>query len=65
MNTQVARLTQDELRELAAQSMAEFDGAGTVDSLRWTNDTFDGINGPRGWVTCNYVVVVNIVLVLC
>lgn len=44
------------LRELAARGAAELDGASATDLLRWTDDNFGGINGPRGWATCNYVV---------
>ena len=48
-----------ELRELAARGAAELDGASATELLRWTEDNFGGVNGPRGWATCNYVVASN------
>lgn len=47
------------LRELAARGAAELEGASATDLLRWTDENFGGINGPRGWATCNYVVASN------
>ncbi len=56
MREQLTKPTEAELRKLAAHGAAEFDGAGATDVLRWTEETFGGVNGPRGWATCNYVV---------
>ncbi|ORB83169.1 phosphoadenosine phosphosulfate reductase [Mycobacterium kansasii] len=59
MTSQATKPTEQELRELAARGAAELDGAGATDLLRWTDETFGGVNGPRGWATCNYVVASN------
>ncbi len=48
--------TEKQLRELAARGAAELDGADASDLLRWTDEHFGGIHGPRGGATCNYVV---------
>lgn len=53
---QATKRTEAELRELAAKGAAELDGASATDVLRWTDEMFGGVNGPRGWATCNYVV---------
>lgn len=53
------RRTEEELREIAARGAAELDGAGAEELLRWTDENFGGVNGPRGWATCNYVVASN------
>jgi len=45
-----------ELRELAARGAAELEGSSAIDVLRWTDETFGGIRGPRAWATSNYVV---------
>ncbi len=55
MTDLATRRTEAELRELAARGAAELDGASATDVLRWTDETFGGVNGPRGWATCNYV----------
>lgn len=52
-------LTEPELRELAARGAAELDGADAIDLLRWTDGHFGGVDGPRGWATCNWVVASN------
>ncbi len=57
--TDATRRTEPELRELAARGAAELEGASATDLLRWTEDNFGGVNGPRGWATCNYVVASN------
>src|SRR6201992_3811191 len=57
--TQATSRTEDDLRELAARGAAELEGASATELLRWTDDNFGGINGPRGWATCNYVVASN------
>ncbi|WP_375484212.1 phosphoadenylyl-sulfate reductase [uncultured Mycobacterium sp.] len=51
--------TEAQLRELAERGAKELDGADATDLLRWTDETFGGVNGPRGWATCNYVVASN------
>jgi phosphoadenosine phosphosulfate reductase len=51
--------TEAELRELATRGAAELDGASATELLRWTEENFGGMNGPRGWATCNYVVASN------
>jgi len=50
------RLSEAELREVAARGAAELEGASAAEVLRWTEETFGGVRGPRGWATCNYVV---------
>ncbi|MGN6339280.1 phosphoadenylyl-sulfate reductase [Mycobacterium sp.] len=56
MSERTTRLPEAELRALAARGAVELEGASAADVLRWTDETFGGINGPRGWATCNYVV---------
>ncbi len=48
--------TEHQLRDLAARGAAELDGAGAIELLRWTDEHFGGVHGPRGGATCNYVV---------
>lgn len=55
MSGQATKRTEAELRELAARGAAELQGASAIEVLRWTDETFGGVNGPRGWATCNYV----------
>jgi phosphoadenosine phosphosulfate reductase len=52
----MSRRTEAQLRELAARGAAELAGADAAEVLRWTDENFGGINGPRGAATCNYVV---------
>ena len=59
MTEQATRPNEDDLRELAARGAAELDGASATDLLRWTDENFGGVSGPRGWATCNYVVASN------
>jgi phosphoadenosine phosphosulfate reductase len=59
MNGQTTKRTENELRELAARGAAELEGASATELLRWTEENFGGVNGPRGWATCNYVVASN------
>ena len=59
MSGQATGPTEAELRELAARGAAELEGASATDLLRWTDENFGGVNGPRGWATCNYVVASN------
>lgn len=56
MSEGTTRFSEAELREIAAYGAADLEGASATDVLRWTDETFGGINGPRGWATCNYVV---------
>ena len=51
--------TNEQLRELAERGAAEMEGAGAVDILRWTDEHFGGVDGPRGWANCKYVVAAN------
>jgi phosphoadenosine phosphosulfate reductase len=55
MSEQATKRTEAQLRELAARGAAELKGASATEVLRWTDQTFGGVNGPRGWATCNYV----------
>ncbi|MGZ4514682.1 MAG: phosphoadenylyl-sulfate reductase [Mycobacterium sp.] len=55
MSERATKWTEAELRNLAARGAAELEGASATEVLRWTDDTFGGVNGPRGWATCNYV----------
>src|SRR5580704_11434323 len=59
MNGEATKMPEARLRELAARGAAELDGASATDLLRWTEENFGGVNGPRGWATCNYVVASN------
>ena len=59
MSSDAAKPTEDELREIAARGAAELEGASADELLRWTDEHFGGINGPRGWATCNYIVASN------
>src|SRR6201981_3031764 len=59
MSDQATLPTEAQLRELAARGAAELEGASATDLLRWTEENFGGVNGPRGWATCNYVVASN------
>jgi phosphoadenosine phosphosulfate reductase len=59
MSDDATRMSEDELRDFAARSAAELEGAGAAELLRWTDENFGGVNGPRGWATCNYVVASN------
>ncbi|EFG74509.1 adenylylsulfate reductase, thioredoxin dependent [Mycobacterium parascrofulaceum ATCC BAA-614] len=55
MSGQATKRTEAELRNLAARGAAELEGASATEVLRWTDETFGGVHGPRGWATCNYV----------
>ena len=52
----MSRPTEAQLRELAVRGAAELQGADATDVLRWTEENFGGINGPRGAATFIYVV---------
>ncbi len=55
MSERATKWSEAELRNLAARGAAELEDASATEVLRWTDDTFGGVNGPRGWATCNYV----------
>jgi phosphoadenosine phosphosulfate reductase len=59
MSGEATSPTEAELRELATRGAAELEGASASDLLRWTDENFGGVNGPRGWATCQYVVASN------
>src|ERR1700739_2846866 len=59
MTDKANRPTEPDLRELAARGAVELEGASATELLRWTDENFGGVNGPRGWATCNYVVASN------
>jgi phosphoadenosine phosphosulfate reductase len=59
MNGKASGLTEAELRELAGRGAAELEGASAIDLLRWTDENFGGVRGPRASATCNYVVASN------
>jgi phosphoadenosine phosphosulfate reductase len=59
MTDESSKPNEGQLRELAARGAAELEGANATELLRWTDENFGGINGPRGWATCNYVVASN------
>lgn len=59
MSREASGLTEAELRELAEKGAAELDGASATDLLRWTDEQFGGVRGPRSSATCNYVVASN------
>src|SRR6201996_7850546 len=59
MSGEAMELTEAELRELAERGAAELEGASATDLLRWTDENFGGVGGPRSSATCNYVVASN------
>src|ERR1700758_1364782 len=59
MSGEAKGLTEAELRELAERGAAELEGASAADLLRWTDENFGGVRGPRSSATCNYVVASN------
>lgn len=59
MNGKASGLTEAELRELAERGAAELEGASAIDLLRWADENFGGVRGPRASATCNYVVASN------
>lgn len=46
MSGETTRLTEPQLRELAARGAAELDGATATDMLRWTDETFGDTAAP-------------------
>jgi len=59
MSDDETKPSEDDLREIAARGAADLEGASAADLLRWTEENFGGVNGPRGWATCNYIVASN------
>jgi phosphoadenosine phosphosulfate reductase len=59
MSVEAEGLTEAELRELAERGAAELEGADATELLRWTDQHFGGVGGPRSSATCNYVVASN------
>ena len=59
MSGEKTKPTEAQLRELAARGAAELEGASATELLKWAEENFGGVNGPRGWATCNYVVASN------
>ena len=59
MSGEKTKPTEAQLRELAARGAAELEGARATELLKWAEENFGGVNGPRGWATCNYVVASN------
>jgi phosphoadenosine phosphosulfate reductase len=59
MSDVVNGFSEAQLRELAERGAADLEDASATDLLRWTDDNFGGVRGPRGWATCNYVVASN------
>src|SRR5208337_1439682 len=59
MSDVVTYFTEEQLRELAERGAAEMEGASATDILRWTDEHFGGVDGPRSWATCKYVVACN------
>src|ERR1700735_4067470 len=59
MSKEVDGLSEAKLRELAEQGAAELEGASAPDLLRWTDENFGGVGGPRSTATCNYIVASN------
>src|ERR1700759_1897500 len=55
----MSNLTEAELRELAEKGAAALEGATAPELLRWTDENFGGVGGPRSSATCNYVVASN------
>jgi phosphoadenosine phosphosulfate reductase len=47
MSGKASGLTEAELRELAARGAAELAGASATELLRWTDEHFGGVRGPR------------------
>jgi phosphoadenosine phosphosulfate reductase len=59
MSGETNGVTEAELRELAERGAAELEGASAADLLRWTDEHFGGVRGPRPSATCKYVVASN------
>ena len=59
MSDVVTDFAEEQLRELAERGAAEMEGASATDILRWTDEHFGGVDGPRGWANCKYVVACN------
>src|ERR1700748_2295640 len=59
MSGEAKGVTEAELREVGERGAAELEGASAADLLRWTDENFGGVRGPRSSATCNYVVASN------
>ena len=59
MSDVVTNFTEEQLRELVERGASEMEGGSASDILRWTDEHFGGVDGPRGWATCQYVVACN------
>src|SRR6202451_1838114 len=59
MSGEANGFTEGEIRAPAARGAAELEGASATDLLRWTDEHFGGVRGPRPSATCNYVVASN------
>lgn len=59
MSDVVTDFTEEQLRKIAVRGAAEFEGASATDILRWTDEQFGGVDGPRSWATCKWVVACN------
>ncbi len=59
MTEVVNNFTEEQLRELAERGAAELEGAGAEDMLRWTDEHFGPVEGPRDWATSRYIVASN------
>ena len=59
MSDAVTNFTEEQLRALAERGATDLEGAGATDILRWTDEHFGGVDGPRGWANCQYVVASN------
>lgn len=59
MTEVVNNFTEEQLRELAGRGAAELEGASAEDMLRWTDEHFGAVEGPRDWSTSRYIVASN------
>lgn len=59
MTEVVNNFTEEQLRELAERGAAELEGASAEELLRWTDENFGPVEGPRDWSTSRYIVASN------
>lgn len=59
MSEVVSNFNEEQLRELAERGAVKLEGASADEILRWTDETFGGVDGPRSWATCKWVVACN------
>ena len=59
MSEVVTGFTEEQLREIAERGATEMEGANADEILRWTDEQFGGVDGPRGWANCKWVVACN------